>query len=789
MKLTVALFVMCCMLYAPANSQVLETVIRLPDTLGPLNGPYHLACTDDPAFPRLYIGGESDSGGVIVADAITCKRLARIPTGRVRTLCYVQPHRKLYVGRPGFADSVWVVDCATNQIVATVPVPGPVAAMLYDGRNDRLYCGGTTTSVIDCAADTVTSTIPVMASVFALNSADNKIYCGNSYGTLAVVDCYGDSVIASIPRIAAGTGALQYNKTAKKIYAVSGDTLFAVDARYDSVVAALGFAGLTSELACDEQRNRVYCVYTGHVASIDCTGDSVLISISAGPAHMACNAARDLLYLTYDSFTPELDVLNGTTGQFVALAWLDGQSSGMSWSPGLDRLYCFPHLGNCLLAVVGGASNGVVGVVPLLMRVDELCLDSTENTLYFLYSSSAGCIGAADCSRNVVTSYMYAGAYPMAICYGPNNGRLYCGTYAGPSVPGGVSVFDCSADTFVKRIPTSNSAEILRLHPALNKLYVASSYAPDIFEVIDCGLESIVGRIPLPGVYQKQVLLVPERNRLVYLGAGYAATFDCLGDTVIADTMASLGGEDACYSSEDRKVFASYWESSLKIIDIDNPAQVETLPGRLSANSVRFFYVPKAHKVYWCHNYEGYPGNSIFRVIDSRTNIVVDSFWAGRQVDGMCLDHTGDYVYCVAREDSAVLVLDTRADSVVATLGLPSMPRWAPVLNTQTNRIYVAQWDVSDGIPVIKDSMVVGLADLKPRLRFPEALPTVISRDVPLRITAVAMLYDPSGRRVAVLWHGLNDISRVAPGVYFMREVPAQAQAQAQAVRKVVITR
>ncbi|HTW90614.1 MAG TPA: hypothetical protein VMH22_02795 [bacterium] len=44
-------------------------------------------------------------------------------------------------------------------------------------------------------------------------------------------------------------------------------------------------------------------------------------------------------------------------------------------------------------------------------------------------------------------------------------------------------------------------------------------------------------------------------------------------------------------------------------------------------------------------------------------------------------------------------------------------------------------------------------------------------------------LLDASGRNVAVLHAGANDVSRLAPGVYFVRE------AQAQAVRKVVVTR
>ena len=48
-------------------------------------------------------------------------------------------------------------------------------------------------------------------------------------------------------------------------------------------------------------------------------------------------------------------------------------------------------------------------------------------------------------------------------------------------------------------------------------------------------------------------------------------------------------------------------------------------------------------------------------------------------------------------------------------------------------------------------------------------------------------LLDCTGRKVADLHTGENDVSGLAPGVYFVRE--AQAQAQAQAVRKVVITR
>jgi hypothetical protein len=48
-------------------------------------------------------------------------------------------------------------------------------------------------------------------------------------------------------------------------------------------------------------------------------------------------------------------------------------------------------------------------------------------------------------------------------------------------------------------------------------------------------------------------------------------------------------------------------------------------------------------------------------------------------------------------------------------------------------------------------------------------------------------LIDAAGRKVLILRSGANDVSRLSPGVYFAHE--AQAQAQAQVIRKLVITR
>jgi hypothetical protein len=50
-------------------------------------------------------------------------------------------------------------------------------------------------------------------------------------------------------------------------------------------------------------------------------------------------------------------------------------------------------------------------------------------------------------------------------------------------------------------------------------------------------------------------------------------------------------------------------------------------------------------------------------------------------------------------------------------------------------------------------------------------------------------LLDISGRKVLDLRHGANDISRLAPGVYFVRSGPSAVSRAPAAVTKIVVTR
>jgi len=794
----VLLCVLWLLLTSAAYPQYLEATVKLPDTLGPLTGPYHLAWNESPAHPRLYIGGEGDSGGVIVAQAITCERLARISTGPVKALCFVPPHGKLYVANAG-SDTLKVVDCSTNQVVSSVWIAGESPVLQYNRLNDRLYCGGSSVSVIDCAADTVVHAIAVEANVFAFDSADGKLFAGSN-GQLAVVDCANDSVAADFPCIDS-VGALCYNPTAGKVYATSGDSLYAVRVRDDSLVAARYFGGLVPILACNTLSNRLFFVdgiSSRYLRCVDCATDSAVLrtEFDLTPYSLACNAVRNLVY--FGSYG-EVGVLDGTSGQLQK--WITTQSNtGCGWSPGLDRLFCPPVWRQseppaklCLLSTVDGSGDTVAGFLPLTIGATSVTLDTVHNRLFFAYPTlRLGCVGAVDCDSNVVTWYqLVPGA--EAVCYNPNNDRLYYGAYDLNADTSVVVAFDCAAKTIVKKVPVNGQVHAFRLHKSLNKLY-AETYGGGLY-AIDCNSESVRSYTPWPDMYPGVQFVVPEDDTYWYLGPAYTMIVDCVADTVrslVANHLATVS--DACACPEDRRVYAGGLVKEAWAIDMDDPAHVDTLHDRFLGNDgLRFVNLPRARKAYMVVNYSGpLPGHSRIFAIDTRSSALTDSFSWGRQVSGMSIDHTGNYVYCSCLEDSVFFVIDGRRDSVITMVRLPTLPVGPFFLNDLTDRMYVAQYGPHHGswLPVVRDSMLVGLeetCEASTCVRL--GVPTILRGGSRLRASAASELWDATGRKASVLKPGPNDISHLAPGVYFVVEEPQASSHKLQAVRKVVLAR
>jgi len=101
------------LLVSSATGQVLEGTILLPDSLGPLTGKTHVVFDENPDQSRMFIG--SEDGDVLVLDAVTGRRIARIQSGPVASMCYSPQHNKLYTSTvEGY--TVAVADCDSYKV-------------------------------------------------------------------------------------------------------------------------------------------------------------------------------------------------------------------------------------------------------------------------------------------------------------------------------------------------------------------------------------------------------------------------------------------------------------------------------------------------------------------------------------------------------------------------------------------------------------------------------------------------------------------------------------------------
>jgi len=190
------------------------------------------------------------------------------------------------------------------------------------------------------------------------------------------------------------------------------------------------------------------------------------------------------------------------------------------------------------------------------------------------------------------------------------------------------------------------------------------------------------------------------------------------------------------------------------------------------------------HKLYW------FAGDSVL-AIDATGDTAVAHLSV--PCDDACLDHTGRFLFCSSRYDSCLRVYHTQRDSLVAVYPRLPFPPLRIMPNPDRGCIYVACQDVvlayPDAPPGVSEQPA---ASKLPKLRLQTVVRGVLALgavDSRQHTAYRAELLDVSGRRVMDLEPGANDVSRLSPGVYFVREEPQATSSKPQAVRKVVIAK
>ena len=194
-----------------------------------------------------------------------------------------------YVTNAG-ANSVSVIDTATNTVVATVPVGFSPTGVAITPDGTRVYVSGIPVTVIDTATNTVVATLPVSGGVGAITPDGAHAYVTNA-NSLLVIDTTTNTVVSAVP-MAGPPGAVAITPDGTHAYVaisfgVSG-SVSVIDTATNTEVATVPFpVGFSPKgVAITPDGTRAYVTISlginGNVTVIDTATNTVAAIVPMG---------------------------------------------------------------------------------------------------------------------------------------------------------------------------------------------------------------------------------------------------------------------------------------------------------------------------------------------------------------------------------------------------------------------------------------------------------------------------------------------------------------------------
>jgi YVTN family beta-propeller protein len=750
------------------HPQWLETKVTLPDTLGGATWPTCL--TTDTSERYVYIGDRG--GAVYIVDTKARTRVAKIPCGDVSAICTNTRRNKVYAA-DYVGDNVLAISCATNQMIATVPMGAKPFAVCYNSTDDKTYVASFVNgesgslTVIDCSSDSVVATMHVGAGQPSLcyNPAGNRVFCATA-DTLLVIDGAGDSVVAACD--GEWWGTMIVNAVADKVYL----GFLALDGTTGEVLDTLWGGG--SMICLNSHTQKLYSIdqNVSKISVFDCAADTIVAEIR--PVYvenvfsLACDTIADRIYVACNAVSTPRDVILVIDGVADTMtARIPGPVQGrLLASSKLGRMYSADLGGQ--LAVYDTGTDSLLRTIFIGGQSDLMCYDSIDDKVYYASRSVLGEVGAIDAATNQPIGHVQVGPYPQDIVWHAPTNRVYCGGAQD------ITIIDPTADTVTKVLPVPGY--LLCSAPRLNRVYAISGTHK--LTVIDCRNDSVTKTIVIPTNGALSMCYVAY-DKLYIGGAGTGALsiIDCVGDSLIrsypfANTLVAAGRE--------RKQVYCARPYSLCTFDAAGDTLVVEVPWDAS-DGVDMLYASSLNRVY-CVRVNGH----CIQVADGETDSAITQIPIPVPYPiSLGYDSTSGLVYCGHELDSIVTFIDSRTDSVVGSGSTGLIARtFVPV--PAHNRVYVGGYGNSF-IQVIRTDPP-GVNEVTSPCTKNAVRPTVLSRRSPLVVHQPCDLLDAAGRKVLDLQPGANDVRALAPGVYFVRG-PETEDGRPAGIRKVVVTR
>jgi len=398
--------------------------------------------------------------------------------------------------------------------------------------------------------------------------------------------------------------------------------------------------------------------------------------------------------------------------------------------------------------------------------VSALAYNSRADVVYARHRG-ASTFCAISCSLNQVVAQL-ALPSPSLICYNSTDNKAYVTSW-GDSV----LVIDGSTHARRRGIPLRWTDYPL-WDSAGDRLYVTLADDNEV-AVIDCRTDSVTALIRV-GAWPNRLHLNTLHRKL------YVQNYDDCSVSIVDLTTNQvirtipLGSEPQAgwYSpTADKYYCAAGWQVAVLSGERDSLLRYINLPGGGDAMAVagvepRGLVMVAA---YWGAT------DSVF-TIDTGSDTVVARVLVTRGPRCLVPSPASGLVYCAGDE---VSVLAGEGNRVITTLRVG----WGPlsqVVVHEWRRVYVGHSNTRM-VYVVRDS-VTGVAEGGPGVAAARATRTLAGHSLRHAGPGEALLVDISGRRVAALVPGFNDLRHLSPGVYFVRMATGEGRT---ATRKVVL--
>jgi YVTN family beta-propeller protein len=237
-----------------------------------------------------------------------------------RNLAYDSANNRMYV-TDFIGNSVTVVDCNSNTIIANIPVGINPSGIAFIPTNNTVYVCNTTSndvSVIDCSTNTVIATVAVGTFPFgvAYNSLNNTVYVTNNTSSdISVIDCNTNTVITTI-LVANPPREIAYNSVNNRMYVRVQviDSVVVLNCFINLFIATIALPSTPRQILYIPSFNLVY-VNTTSTGTRIIDGDTNVLSpfvipVGDKPTGIAYNTNNSSLYIPRDDVVATITIVS-----------------------------------------------------------------------------------------------------------------------------------------------------------------------------------------------------------------------------------------------------------------------------------------------------------------------------------------------------------------------------------------------------------------------------------------------------------------------------------------------